>query len=83
MSWRGGGGSDGSKWSRVRLDGESVGRDGGSGVGDGNGCDIGGVDGGRRCFGNGFEVGVEGIGGAGYIGGIVEQARVEVVGRWR
>ena len=42
----GGGGSDGSKWSRVRLDGESVGRDGGSGVGDGNGSDIGGVDGG-------------------------------------
>ena len=30
----GGGGSDGSEWSRVRLDGESVGRDGGSGVGE-------------------------------------------------
>ena len=41
------GGPDGSKWSQVRLDGEFVGRDGGSDIGDGNGCDIGGVDGGR------------------------------------
>ena len=52
------------------------------GVGEGNGDrgDIGGVDGGQRCFGNGFGVGVEGIGSVGCIGGIAEEAPVEVVG---